>query len=109
MAKTKIRANPPKTVDLSFAQIFSTICHRNILISYFSPGPPGHSPGLPTEPGQTERAAGRETPGSLQPGPGGEGGGQTGGSPRSSGEISSTLIGPAPTLLRSHWSRAPEW
>ena len=25
------------------------------------------------------------------------------------GKISSTPIGPAPTLLRSHWSRAPEW
>ena len=24
-------------------------------------------------------------------------------------EISSILIGRAPTLLRSHWSRAPEW
>ena len=25
-----------------------------------------------------------------------------------SGEISSTLIGRAPTMLRSHWSRAPD-
>ena len=25
------------------------------------------------------------------------------------GRISSILIGPAPTLLRSHWSRASEW